>query len=108
VLEGALGLCPWRDYSIYVAPPGRFAGGNSTSGHADLAGNVFNGTFPKQPNVADTTGPADDTNAANGTNAHWSRSGSWQGHNIPWTSPQTWLEVPASYKYWAMGGRCTR
>ena len=108
VLEGALGLCPWRDYSIYVAPPGRFPGGNSTSGHADLAGNVFNGTFPKQPNVADTTGPADDTNAANGTNAHWSRSGSWQGHNIPWTSPQTWLEVPASYKYWAMGGRCTR
>jgi hypothetical protein len=107
-VEGAAGKCPWRDYSIYVAPPGRFPSGNSSTGHADLAGNVFNGTFPKQPNVADTSGPADSVAAANGTNANWSRSGSWQGHTIPWTAKKTWLEVPASYKYWAMGGRCTR
>jgi hypothetical protein len=107
-LEGAAGKCPWRDYSIYVAAPGRFPNGNSTSGHADLAGNVFNGTFPKQPNVADANGAADSTNSANGTNAHWSRSGSWQGHTIPWTGKQSWLEVSATYKYWAMGGRCAR
>jgi len=106
-LKGALGLCPWRDYSIYVSPPGRFPTGNSATGHADLAGNVFNGVYPKQPNVADADGAADGNASATGTNAHWSRSGSWQGHTVPWTAKKSWLEVPASYKYWAMGGRCT-
>jgi hypothetical protein len=99
VLKGALGMCPWRDYSIYVAPPGRFPGGNSATGHADLAGNVFNAVYPSAGDPAATL---------NGTNAYWSRSGSWQGHDIPWTPKGSWLNVPASYKYWAMGGRCTR
>jgi hypothetical protein len=99
VLKGALGLCPWRDYSIYVAPPGRFPGGNSATGHADLAGNVFNAVYPT---------PGDGASTLDGTRASWSRSGSWQGHTIPWSPKGSWLNVPASYKYWAMGGRCTR
>jgi hypothetical protein len=97
VLEGAPGKCPWRDYSIYVAPPGRFPTGNSATGHADLGGGVFNGTHPSS---------ADSGTSVTGTSARWSRSGSWQGHTIPWTPKGSWLEVPSSYKYWAMGGRC--
>lgn len=62
--------------------------------------------YPKQPNVADTYGGADSVDSANCTKAHWSRSGSWQGHTIPWKPKKSWLEVPATYKYWAMGGRC--
>jgi len=96
-LGRAAGTCGWRDYSIFLAPPGRFPTGNSATGHADLAGNVFNGVHPTATDVASYT---------NGTNAHWSRSGSWQGHDIPWTAKGNWLGVPATYKYWAMGGRC--
>jgi hypothetical protein len=96
-LNRAAGTCGWRDYSIFISPPGRFPTGNSTTGHADLAGNVFNGTLPSA---------TDGASYLNGTDVHWSRSGSWQGHNIPWTAKGSWLGVPAYYKYWAMGGRC--
>ncbi|HEY8077686.1 MAG TPA: hypothetical protein VIF62_26350 [Labilithrix sp.] len=80
------------DYSIYIAPPGRFPNGYSSTGHADLAGAVFN-SFQID---------------AAGANAHWSRSGSWQGHNIPWSAKGTFNTFAASNKYWAMGGRCAR
>ena len=37
-LGRAAGTCGWRDYSIYIAPPGRFPTGNSATGHADSRG----------------------------------------------------------------------
>jgi hypothetical protein len=80
------------DYSIFIAPPGSFPNGNSPTGHADLAGAVFN-SFQID---------------ATGATAHWSRNGSWQGHTIPWTAPGTFGQFPAHDKYWAMGGRCAR
>jgi hypothetical protein len=76
------------DYTIYIAPPGRFPSGNGKYGHADLGGSVFNVT------------------TFTGTNVYWSRSGSWQGHGIPYGATAT--ARPAIYKYWAMGGRCAR
>jgi hypothetical protein len=78
------------DYTIYIAPPGRFPLGNGKYGHADLGGSVFNATD------------------INGTNVYWSRSGSWQGHNIPFTGAGSWINPAATNKYWAMGGRCAR
>ena len=83
-----------NDYSIFVAPPGRFPNGNGPFGHADLAGNVFNSL---------------DINVAAGVDrAYWTRSGSWQGHPIPWSAPGSETNFGAHYKYWAMGGRCAR
>ena len=83
-----------NDYSIFVAPPGRFPNGNGPYGHADLAGNVFN---------------ALDINVAAGVDrAYWTRSGSWQGHPIPWSPVGSETNFPAHNKYWAMGGRCAR
>ncbi len=79
-----------RDYSFRLSQPGRFPLGDGPFGHADLAGSVFNAT--------DIVG----------TGVYWSRSGSWQGHNIPWSPPGSWLNVLATNKYWAMGGRCAR
>jgi hypothetical protein len=78
------------DYSIYIAPPGRFPTGNGKYGHADLGGSVFNATD------------------INGSSVYWSRSGSWQGHGIPFTAAGSWLNAAATNKYWAMGGRCAR
>jgi formylglycine-generating enzyme required for sulfatase activity len=80
-----------KDYSIFIAPPGRFPNGNGPFGHADLAGNVFNSL---------------DINGTNG--AFWTRSGSWQGHPIPWSAPGNETNFPVHNKYWAMGGRCAR
>jgi formylglycine-generating enzyme required for sulfatase activity len=74
------------DYSLYIAKPGSFPSGNGPFGHADLAGGVFN--FEE----------------IIGTNANWSKSGSWQGHPIPYTN----ITIPATNKYWATGGRCAR
>ncbi len=78
------------DYSIYIAPPGRFPAGNGKYGHSDLGGSVFNATD------------------INGANVYWSRSGSWQGHGIPFTPVNMNINPPATNKYWAMGGRCAR
>ncbi len=74
------------DYSIYIAPPGRFPAGNGKYGHSDLGGSVFNATD------------------INGGNVYWSQSGSWQGHGIPFSL----INPAATNKYWAMGGRCAR
>ena len=73
--------------------------GSYAPGHADLVGNVFNAVYPS---------PGDGASTLDGTRASWSRSGSWQGHTIPWSPKGSWLNVPANYKYWAMGGHCTR
>jgi formylglycine-generating enzyme required for sulfatase activity len=77
-----------NDYSAYIAKPGSFRAGNSQHGVADLAGHLFNmtssGTLPS---------------------ARWHRQGSWQGHVIPFGAG---VAVPATNKYWAMGGRCVR
>jgi hypothetical protein len=49
------------------------------------------------------------TGAANsGPCVYWSRSGSWQGHQIPYTAVGGNINPPATNKYWAMGGRCAR
>jgi len=79
------------DYTIYIAPPGRYPLGNGPYGHSDLAGSVFQ--------AADLVG----------TNDCWSRSGSWQGHGIPYAAAGSCgVNLPATNKYWAMGARCAR
>ncbi len=74
------------DYSIYIATPGSFPMGAGPLGHQDLAGGVF-----QYEEIL-------------GTTANWSKSGSWQGHPIPYPASS----FPASNKYWATGGRCAR
>ena len=101
------------DYSLFVAEPGRFPTGNGPQGHADLAGNVFNyqGISLRAGAAADSTGYY----------MQGSKSGSWQGHEIPYpkaigpNDPQDaqhplsdGYSVHAEYKYWALGIRCAR
>jgi len=81
----------WADYSIFVAPPGRFPLGNGPKGHADLGGNVITATYGSSGTIDDYKVPY----------VVWSRSGSWQGHPVGYG-----YERPARYKYIAMGGRC--
>jgi len=40
-----------------------------------------------------------------GTQVAWSKSGSWQSHEIPYGNA---LVTNAFHKYWAAGGRCAR
>lgn len=83
-------VCPgdvFCDNSVHIAPPGRFPAGNGPLGHADLAGLVF-----------EVTGDV----SAGGV--IWTKSGTWQGHTIPYTV-QNWNRLS---KYWATGGRCAR
>lgn len=85
--------CPggvFCDYSVHIAQPGRFPNGNGPLGHADLAGLVFNIT----------------RSSVNDSSTLWSKSGSWQGHQIPW--PLESRTFPRVAKYWATGGRCAR
>jgi len=76
-----------HDYTLYIAAPGRFPSGAGPMGHQDLGGSVFNFQI------------------ITGSNVQWSKSGSWQGHVIPYGNS---LVTPASNKYWATGGRCAR
>ncbi len=79
------------DYTIYIAPPGRFPNGAGKGGILDLGGNVFNAL-----NIS-------------GANNCWSRSGSWQGHPIPFSGAGSCgVNVLGTNKYWAQGGRCAR
>lgn len=77
-----------HDYSLYLSPPGRFPSGASPSGHQDMAGSVFN------------------FQTLSGAQVQWSKSGSWQGHEIPYGNHN--LVTNAFHKYWATGGRCAR
>ena len=83
------------DLAAYIAPPGRFPNGAGPDGHMDLAGAVFNATFPT---AANTDNPAT-------TTVRWSRSGSWEtAHGIPYGTHNS----PLLRKYWAQGGRCAK
>jgi formylglycine-generating enzyme required for sulfatase activity len=75
-----------NDYTLYIAPPGRFPTGNGPKGHSDLAGSVF-----QYEDIL-------------GTTTNWSKSGSWQGHSIPFNT----INPTSKNKYWATGGRCAR
>jgi formylglycine-generating enzyme required for sulfatase activity len=91
----------WCDYSVHVAPPGRFPKGNGPFGHADLAGNLLNMTNQ----IGGTAGTAVDNREV-----VWFRNGTWQGHAIPfYQSAQNPLPSWKSLsKYWATGARCAR
>lgn len=104
---------PWRynawdppqllaeDRSVFISRPGRYPLGNGPFGHADLAGLLFHWTST----MDGTTGTDPLTRLA-----QLSRSGSWNGHVIPyypWDTPYVWGWKMVS-KYWATGARCAR
>ena len=62
------------DYSVYLAPPGRFPKGNGPFGHADLAGDVYNWAAPM-------SGPAGGDPA--GRTVGLARTGAFDNHAIP-------------------------
>lgn len=76
------------DYTVYVAPPGRFPDGNGKFGHADLGGLVLEWTSEV---------------SKGGGKAFW--NGSWEKAH-PTTNST--LSIPALYKYYAIGARCAR
>jgi formylglycine-generating enzyme required for sulfatase activity len=89
------------DYSLYIAPPGRFPTGNGPFGHSDLAGNVLNLAGPMSGAVG-----SDPTTRTVGL----AKSGAFDTpHPIPTTHPvpgyQAWK---ATNKYLAVGARCAR
>ena len=88
------------DYSLYIAPPGRFPKGDGPFGHSDLVGNVYNMAGPL--NGAAGSDPKLRT-------APLARIGAFDGHNIPAQHPASdngkWN---ALQKYLAVGGRCAR
>jgi formylglycine-generating enzyme required for sulfatase activity len=88
------------DYSVYLAPPGRFPKGNGPFGHADLAGDVYNVAMP--PTAQPGVDPATMT-------AGLARTGAFDNHAIPLVHPVTGFRTyTASNKYLAVGGRCAR
>ena len=88
------------DYSVYVAPPGRFPDGNGPFGHSDLAGNVYDVALPMGGTPG--TDPAART-------VGLARTGAFDGHGIPNQHPvpgfRSWK---STNKYLAVGGRCAR
>ena len=88
------------DYSLYIAPPGRFPKGDGPFGHSDLVGNVYNVAGPL--NGAAGSDPTKRT-------APLARVGAFDGHDIPTKHPATdngkWNTLQ---KYLAVGGRCAR
>jgi hypothetical protein len=77
-----------NDYSVYIAPPGRFPAGNGKFGHADLAHLVLEWT----------------SNWQNGSaSLFW--TGSWESAH-PTSNTTTALNALA--KYYATGARCAR
>lgn len=88
------------DYSVFLAPPGRFPAGNGPFGHADLAGAVYNVAMPMSG--APGTDPATRT-------VGLARTGAFDNHAIPVAHPvpgfRSWS---STNKYLATGGRCAR
>jgi formylglycine-generating enzyme required for sulfatase activity len=86
------------DYSVYVAPPGRFPKGNGPFGHADLAGNVYDVALP----MTGTAG-SDPTMRS----VSLARTGAFDNHQIqrPDAMFATWHPYN---KYLAVGARCAR
>ncbi len=88
------------DYTLYIAPPGRFPSGDGPYGHSDLAGNVYNVALPMSGTPG--TDPATRTVGLN-------RTGAFDAHPIPNTHPVTGFRGwAATNKYLAVGGRCAR
>ncbi len=86
------------DYSVFIAPPGRFPKGNGPFGHADLAGNVYDVALPM------TGTPGTDPSTRNVTLA---RTGAFDNHQI--TAPSATFNTWHAYnKYLAVGARCAR
>ncbi|MDB4944896.1 MAG: Tryptophan synthase alpha chain [Labilithrix sp.] len=88
------------DYSLYIAPPGRFPKGNGPFGHSDQTGNVYNLALPM-----DGTPGTDPATRHVGLN----RTGAFDQHAIPSKHPITGFRTwPSTNKYLAVGGRCAR
>lgn len=88
------------DYSVYIAPPGRFPSGDGPFGHSDLAGNVYNVAMP----MSGTAGSDPEKR-----NVGLNRTGAFDGHPIPNQHPVTGLkDWKSTNKYLAVGGRCAR
>jgi formylglycine-generating enzyme required for sulfatase activity len=83
------------DYSVYVAPPGRFPKGNGPFGHADLAGDVYNVAMPPVSSSDPTT-----------LQAGLGRTGAFDAHAIQ--EKGDFGSYLATNKYLAVGARCAR
>ena len=83
------------DYSVYVAPPGRFPLGNGPFGHSDLAGDVYNVAMPPTSTSDPTT-----------LEAGLARTGAFDGHMIK--EKGDFGAYLATNKYLAVGARCAR
>lgn len=84
-----------NDYSVYVAPPGRFPAGTGKFGHADLGGLIIE--------RATDWSAAESAPATGLMSYYW--NGSWESH-----APQVNVAIPHHplAKYLAIGGRCAR
>jgi formylglycine-generating enzyme required for sulfatase activity len=76
------------DYSVFVAPPGRFPDGDGKFGHSDLGGLVLEWTS----NISGGVAPA-----------FW--NGSWE---IAHPTSNSTFSINAASKYYATGARCAR
>jgi formylglycine-generating enzyme required for sulfatase activity len=86
------------DYSVYIAPPGRFPKGNGALGHADLAGNVYDVALPMNGTAG--TDPATRT-------VSLARTGAFDNHAIA-KPDATFVSWKPYNKYLAVGARCSR
>jgi len=86
------------DYSVYLAPPGRFPKGNGPFGHADLAGNVYDVSLPMSGPVGGD--PTTRTVVV-------ARTGAFDNHAIQSISG-TFKGWKPTNKYLAVGARCSR
>ncbi len=91
-LDGDAQAC---DYSVYVAPPGRFPLGNGPFGHSDLAGDVYSIAMPPTPTSDPTT-----------LQAGLGRTGAFDAHAIQ--EKGDFGSYLATNKYLAVGARCAR
>ncbi len=88
------------DYSVYIAPPGRFPDGNGPFGHSDLTGNVYDVALPMSGT------PGSDPAART---VGLARTGAFDGHAIPTQHPVPGFRGwKSTNKYLAVGGRCAR
>jgi formylglycine-generating enzyme required for sulfatase activity len=88
------------DYTLYVAPPGRFPKGDGPFGHSDLAGDVYNVALP----MTGTPG-TDPTTRLVGL----AKTGAFDNHAIPATHPvPPFNQWHPTNKYLAVGARCAR
>src|SRR5262249_19446722 len=88
------------DFSVHISQPGRFPADKGPFGHNDLGGVLITTT-------ADIGGAkgADPNNRK----VVWGRSGSWEGHSIPFNAFGATLKDYISVsKYRSTGARCAR